>query len=90
MVLPTLADEAARVAQGVAALAETAAGPQASEVEGMPSDVADGEGASAALAEDVGSLLFDLVGVSRALGVDPETALLARARNFRADIDDHG
>jgi len=90
MVLPTLADEAARVAQGVAVLAETAARSKASQAKDMPGDVADGEGASAALADEVGSLLFDLVGVSRALGVDPETALLARARTFRSTIDDHG
>ena len=41
--------------------------------------VADGEGGARARAEAVGDLLFALVDVARALGVDPETALLARA-----------
>ena len=46
--------------------------------------VADGEGGRPDHADEVGELLFALVNVARALGVDPETALRARAARFRA------
>ena len=77
---------AQRVAGGVVALA---ARPVASSGDALGA-VADGEGAPAPLAAEVGALLFDLVGVARSLGVDPETALLARARSYRDEIDRHG
>jgi tetrapyrrole methylase family protein/MazG family protein len=80
MVLPGLADEAARVADGVDRLA--AAGDDAS--------VADGEGGAHARTEDVGDLLFAAVAVARALGVDPETALLSRSAAFRAEVEARG
>ena len=81
MVLPSLADEAVRVADGAAALA----------AEGdAPGDVADGEGGARARAEAVGELLFAAVGVARALGVDPETALLSRSRSFRDEVAARG
>ena len=86
MVLPSLAEEAERVAGGVAGLA---ARPVPSSGDALGT-VADGEGAPAPLAAEVGALLFDLVGVARSLGVDPETALLARARSYRDEIDRHG
>lgn len=78
MVLPALADEAARVAEGAAALGQLG---------GDPADVADGEGGDRSRAHAVGDLLFAAVGVARALGVDPETALLSRAAAFRAEIE---
>jgi len=82
MVLPGLADEATRVADGVARLG--AAGPAG------VGDVADGEGGARARSDEIGELLFAAVGVARALGVDPETALLARARAFRGEVEIRG
>jgi uncharacterized protein YabN with tetrapyrrole methylase and pyrophosphatase domain len=52
--------------------------------------VADGEGGSADDATEVGELLFGLVNVARTLGVDPETALRARAAGFRRDVEARG
>ncbi len=83
MVLPGLADEAARVAGAAAALAEARG-------RGVDDDVADGEGGARARAEAVGELLFAAVGLSRALGVDPETALLSRSGAFRAEVEARG
>jgi tetrapyrrole methylase family protein / MazG family protein len=40
-----------------------------------------------ALETTVGELLFALADVARRLGVDPETALRARAREFRAEVE---
>jgi tetrapyrrole methylase family protein/MazG family protein len=81
MVLPTLADEAGRVADGVAALRS------ATEPSG---GVADGEGGARDRADEVGELLFAAVGVARALGIDPETALLSRSRAFRVEVEEQG
>jgi tetrapyrrole methylase family protein/MazG family protein len=81
MVLPGLAEEAARVADGVAALRS---------VGDPPDPVADGEGGARDRADAVGELLFAAVGMARALGVDPETALLTRSRAFRAEVEARG
>ena len=88
MVLPGLADEAARVADGVARLG--AFGPGGGGGDGDGDDVADGEGGARARSDEIGELLFAAVGVARALGVDPETALLSRARSFRRDVEIRG
>ncbi len=80
MVLPGLAAEADRVAAGVSRLA----------AEGDDVSVADGEGGAHARAEDVGDLLFATVAVARALGVDPETALLSRSVAFRSEVEARG
>ncbi|MGD0882956.1 MAG: MazG family protein [Acidimicrobiales bacterium] len=81
MVLPGLADEAERVADGLAALRS----------EGVPTGgVSDGEGGARDRADAVGDLLFAAVGVARALGVDPETALLTRSRAFRSEVEQQG
>ena len=80
MVLPTLADEAVRVADSAAELG--------ADVPGV--GVADGEGGGRSRADAVGGLLFAAVGLSRALGVDPETALLSRAAAFRAEVEARG
>lgn len=83
MVLPTVATEAARVAEGVVALA-------GADRSGEQTLVADGEGGARARANAVGDLLFSLVGLSRVVGVDPETALLSRAASFRAEVEHQG
>ncbi len=83
MVLPNVAAEAARVADGVVALA-------GADRTGDQTLVADGEGGARARADAVGDLLFSLVGLSRAVGVDPETALLTRAAAFRAEVEQQG
>ena len=79
MVLPTVADEAVRVADGVALLgvADTRT-------------AADGEGGAKDDAAEVGDLLFSLVSVARSLGVDPETALRARSAAFRHSVEEWG
>jgi tetrapyrrole methylase family protein/MazG family protein len=79
MVLPTVADEAVRVADGVALLgaADTRA-------------AADGEGGARDDAAEVGDLLFSLVNVARSLGVDPETALRTRSTAFRRSVEERG
>jgi tetrapyrrole methylase family protein/MazG family protein len=82
MVLPGLVDEADRVAAAAAALGRRDSG--------TVDDVADGEGGARARADEVGELLFAAVGLSRALGVDPETALLSRAGGFRAEVEARG
>ncbi len=80
MVLPGLAEEATRVADGVVRLATV----------GDDSSVADGEGGDHARAAEVGDLLFAAVAVARALGVDPETALLSRSLAFRSEVEARG
>jgi len=87
MVLPALADEATLVADGVARLAAGAGDNRAGD-RGAP--VADGQGGARSRADDVGELLFAAVGVARALGVDPETALLSRAGAFRGEVEARG
>jgi len=93
MVVPTVAEEAIRVAQGVSALAGADdgtddTGPDAAGA--RPGGITDGEGGQADHAAEVGEVLFSLVNVARSLGVDPETALRARAASFRASIEDRG
>ena len=80
MVLPGLADEALRVAATVEELSTGDA----------DADVADGEGGARHRAEAVGELLFAAVGLARAMGVDPETALLSRAGRFRTEVEAQG
>ena len=84
MVLPGLADEAVRVADAAARLAE------AGETDGSDDAVADGASGARARAEEVGDLLFAAAAVARALGVDPETALLSRSVAFRAEVEARG
>ena len=85
MVLPGVADEAARLAEGVGRLASGGPVPSGPADRGT-----DGEGGGAEGAEAVGSLLFSLANVARLLGVDPETALRARAVRFRAEVEARG
>jgi uncharacterized protein YabN with tetrapyrrole methylase and pyrophosphatase domain len=91
MVLPTLADEAGRVAEGVARLSSAPydhmTDPTADSANHR---ITDGEGGAADGAEAVGDLLFSLANVARLLGVDPETALRARAGRFRTTVEAHG
>jgi tetrapyrrole methylase family protein/MazG family protein len=81
MVLPDVGDEAVRLADGLADL-----GSPARPV----GRVSDGEGGSSDVTDDIGELLFGLVNVARTLGVDPETALRARAARFRRSVEAHG
>jgi tetrapyrrole methylase family protein/MazG family protein len=84
MVLPGLADEAVRVAEAAARLADA----DADDV--SEAAVADGAGGARSRAVEVGELLFAAVAVARALGVDPETALLARSAAYRAEVEARG
>jgi tetrapyrrole methylase family protein / MazG family protein len=77
MVLPLLADEAERVAHDVAAL--VAMGSEAGDTDLCPDP--------ATAADAVGRALFALVSVARILGVDPESALRARAASFRGEVE---
>jgi uncharacterized protein YabN with tetrapyrrole methylase and pyrophosphatase domain len=52
--------------------------------------VADGQGGARDRADAVGDLLFAAVAVARALGVDPETALLSRSVAFRSEVEARG
>jgi tetrapyrrole methylase family protein/MazG family protein len=95
MVLPGVAEETIRVAEGVSSLAAddpdrggaaTVAGPAPSDAGGP----VDGEGGRADQASLIGELLFSLVNVARALGIDPESALRARATGFRSSVEESG
>jgi tetrapyrrole methylase family protein/MazG family protein len=107
MVLPGLADEAARVADAAADLGRVAVGGDGGDGDGSRDGdgdgsrdgdgdgpavpgVADGEGGARDRAEAVGELLFAAVGLARALGVDPETALLSRSGAFRSEVEARG
>ncbi len=79
MVLPSVADEATTVAERVGRLSP----------HGGAAIITDGTGAAVATVEAVGELLFSLANVARQIGVDPETALRARAARFRAEVDAH-
>jgi uncharacterized protein YabN with tetrapyrrole methylase and pyrophosphatase domain len=83
MVLPPVADEAERVADGVAGLAAL------DSTAGAPS-ITDGAGGRPEQAEVVGDLLFSLVNLSRIFGVDPETALRVRGARFRETVEERG
>jgi tetrapyrrole methylase family protein / MazG family protein len=82
MVLPSVAEEAVRVADGVAALSGGDVDPS--------HRITDGEGGGADQAAEVGELLFSLSNVARALGIDPETALRTRAARFRSSVEARG
>lgn len=74
MALPGASDEVARVTAGLSTLVGT-----------------DGEmNATVDPAVEVGELLFALVNLARLLGVEPETALRARAANFRRSVETLG
>ena len=89
MVLPGLVDEAARVADAAADLGRAGGGDGGGAVGGV-GGIADGEGGARDRAEAVGELLFAVVGLARALGVDPETALLSRSGSFRSEVEARG
>ncbi len=85
MKLPGLDDEASHLAIGMTVVAGGAAGMAgAAGRTGLsgpvpPSGTTDDD--------KIGDLLFSLVNVARALGVDPESALRAKAAAFRASVE---
>ncbi|HEV3282073.1 MAG TPA: MazG nucleotide pyrophosphohydrolase domain-containing protein [Acidimicrobiales bacterium] len=83
MVLPSVADEAVKMADTVARLEKAVRGP-------VGHDGADGADGRADKAGELGSLLFSVVNVARSLGVDAETALRARDAAFRKSVEAHG
>ncbi len=83
MVLPSIADDALRVADGVAALEEDSRRADAS-------DAAEVEAPSVTEVARVGELLFSLVSLARVLGIDPEGALASRVRRFRTEVERYG
>ena len=89
MVLPSVAQEAVRVAEGVSSLGRSDA--EAVPAGGQPHGrVTDGAGGRADHSAALGDLLFSLANVARALGVDPETALRSRAATFRRAVEKSG
>jgi tetrapyrrole methylase family protein/MazG family protein len=84
MVLPSVADDAAGVADGVAGL-----GQQARVREASPDGAAEGSPDLTDVAR-VGDLLFSVVNLARVLGVDPESALASRVRRFRSEVERYG
>ena len=82
MVLPDVAAEAVGVAEGVARLAAAADGAG----DGAGDDAA-ASGPAPDTAAELGALLFSVVNVGRALGVEPETALRARDAAFRRSVE---
>ncbi len=79
--LPDLSSEATRV---------EALSREVLAAAGVVGPVADAEGGSGELRELVGELLDAVVGMARLGGVDPETALRARAARFRGAIEEVG
>ena len=89
MELPSVAQEAVRVAEGVSSLGRSDA--EAVPARGQPRGrVTDGAGGRADHSAALGDLLFSLANVARALGVDPETALRSRAATFRRAVEKSG
>jgi tetrapyrrole methylase family protein / MazG family protein len=84
MVLPSVADDAVALADGVAALEHEA------RVRGDASGGAVLESPGITDVSRVGDLLFSLVNVARVLGVDAEGALASRLRRFRSEVERHG
>ena len=76
MVLPGVAEEAVTVARAVSALG-------ARDPDPWPSGRADQD-------VELGELLFSVANLARALGVEPETALRAKAARFRASVEERG
>jgi XTP/dITP diphosphohydrolase len=78
MKLPGPGDEAGRLVSAAGRLAESDADAET----GIDRDTDPDS--------DIGELLFSLVNLARAMGVDPESALRAKAAAFRAAVDAQG
>jgi tetrapyrrole methylase family protein/MazG family protein len=90
MVLPDVDAEAGGVADGISRLVGDVRADDSSDGGKGPGRITDGEGGRADQAEILGELLFSLANVARSLGVDPETALRARAARFRTSVEQLG
>jgi tetrapyrrole methylase family protein/MazG family protein len=90
MVLPDVDAEAGRVAEAMSRLSAEVRAVNGWDGGQAPVRITDGEGGRADQAETLGELLFSLANVARSLGVDPETALRARAARFRASVEQRG
>ena len=84
MVLPSVADDALRIANGVAGL-ESDARTSEGAAHGSPTETPSPTDVS-----QIGDLLFSLVNLARVLGVDPESALASRVRRFRTEVERYG
>ncbi len=84
MVLPSVADDALRIANGVAGL-ESDARTSEGAAHGSPTETPSPTDVS-----QIGELLFSLVNLARVLGVDPESALASRVRRFRTEVERYG
>jgi uncharacterized protein YabN with tetrapyrrole methylase and pyrophosphatase domain len=90
MVLPDVDAEAGRVAEAMSRLSAEVRAVNGWDGGQAPVRITDGEGGRADQAQTLGEVLFSLANVARSLGVDPETALRARAARFRASVEQRG
>lgn len=90
MELPGLSDDIVRVTSRLAGLVP-AGGPAAGPGRNVDADADNVEDIEEIdNTEAMGELLFAMVNVARALGVDPESALRAKAAEFRVAVDERG
>lgn len=87
MELPGLDDEVNHLAIGMTEVAGAAGSAGAVGAVGAVGRTGQSGQSGTTHEERIGDLLFSLVNVARALGVDPESALRAKAAAFRASVE---